>query len=175
MKFIKSNFAAIFILIALVSLQACKPKKLIQKPEAQPVTEKPAPPVVQSQPKPVVIIKPAPAPKPVYDFRNIQFEFNSAVLKTEAYPILDKAASEMKMDPSVKFSLSGYASVEGTAEHNMILSQDRASSVKTYLINTGVSADNLTATGYGTSNPIADNNTEEGKVLNRRVEIHKQN
>ena len=57
----------------------------------------------------------------------------------------------------------------------MKLSQDRANSVKIYLVNTGVSADNLTTKGYGESNPVADNTTDAGKILNRRVEIRKQN
>jgi OOP family OmpA-OmpF porin len=81
----------------------------------------------------------------------------------------------MKMDPSVKFILKGFASKEGTYEHNIILSEDRANSVKAYLVNSGVSSANLTTKGYGIKHPIADNSTEAGRILNRRVEIHKQN
>ncbi len=81
----------------------------------------------------------------------------------------------MKMDPSAKFMLSGYASAEGTDEHNMQLSVDRANAVKEYLVNSGVSGSNLTAKGFGESNPVADNTTEDGRVLNRRVEIKKVN
>jgi OOP family OmpA-OmpF porin len=55
----------------------------------------------------------------------------------------------------------------------MILSTDRANSVKTYLVNAGVNAANITVKGFGTSNPIADNSTEEGRILNRRVEVKK--
>jgi OOP family OmpA-OmpF porin len=176
MKFIKSNSALIIILVALVSLQACKAKKLVQKPA--PVAEdiKPAAPVAATQ-QPVEQQKPeppAPVEKPDYNFSNIQFEFNSGILKTDSYPILDKAVSEMKKDPNVKFILKGYASAEGTAQHNLALSKDRANSVKAYLINSGVNDGNLTAEGYGESNPVADNTTEAGRVLNRRVEIRKQ-
>ena len=80
----------------------------------------------------------------------------------------------MKMDLSVKFELRGYASKEGTYQHNLVLSQDRANSVRLYLVNSGVPGQNLAAKGYGIKNPIADNSTEDGRVLNRRVEIHRQ-
>jgi OmpA-OmpF porin, OOP family len=176
MKFIRSSFAPIIILCALVALQSCKAKKLAQKPVPPAPVTQPAAPVQQTKPVTAPVQQPAPpAPKPDYNFSNIQFEFNSSVLKTASYPVLDKAATNMKMDPSVKFNVNGYASIEGTAEHNMILSQDRANSVKVYLVNSGVSSTQLTATGYGTSNPVGDNSTEDGRVLNRRVEIHKAN
>lgn len=80
----------------------------------------------------------------------------------------------MKKDPSATFILKGYASAEGSDAHNMELSVDRANAVKTYLVNTGVSGTNLTAKGYGESDPIADNSSESGRVINRRVEIKKQ-
>lgn len=177
MKLIKSLIIPAIVLFTLVALQACKAKKLVQKPVA-PVEApaKPAP-VVQPKPKPVDQPKAAIVPviKPELDINTvkIQFEFNSGILKTDAYATLDKVASAMKLYPSGKYFLNGYASIEGTKEHNMILSADRANAVKSYLINSGVSAANLEAKGFGTSNPVADNSTEAGKTLNRRVEIRK--
>src|ERR1700749_2840729 len=145
MKFTKSNISGVLILSAIIALQACKAKKLAQKPAPPVETTQQAPPVVQQQEPPkqetAPVTPPAPAPKPDYNFSNIQFEFNASVLRTDAYPILDKAAAEMKKDPAARFNLKGYASIEGTEEHNMLLSKDRANSVKTYLINSGVSAD----------------------------------
>ncbi len=176
MKFTRSSYTLIIILSALIALQACKAKKLIQKPAPVTDTVKPAAPVQETKPVAPPVQQPAPpVEKPDYNFSNIQFEFDSGILKTDSYPALDKAASAMKMDPLVKFVLNGYASEEGTQEHNMALSQDRANSVKEYLVNSGVSSANLTAKGYGTANPVADNSTDAGKVLNRRVEIRKQN
>jgi OOP family OmpA-OmpF porin len=175
MKYIRSNFHLLLIVAALITLQACKAKKLVQKPA--PVvadTTKPAPPPPAQAPAPPPPT-PAPAPQPDYNFTNIQFEFNSGILKTSSYPDLDKAAAQMKIDPSAKFMLKGYASAEGTAAHNMQLSIDRANAVKAYLINSGVSGDNITAQGYGESNPVADNTTDAGRIINRRVEISKQN
>lgn len=173
MKFLKSNFAVILILVAVISLQACKAKKKVVQAPPPPV-ESPAQPVQQTPPPPPPAPAPAPAPAPDYNFSNIQFEFDSGILKTESYPILDKAAAEMKKDPSATFILKGYASAEGSDAHNMELSADRANAVKVYLVNTGVNAANLTAKGYGESNPVADNSTEAGRVINRRVEIKKQ-
>ena len=176
MKFIKSGIYPVAILFTLIAFQACKAKKMVQKPAPAPVeTTQPAPPPPPpAPPQPTPAPAPAPVAKPDYNFSNIQFEFNSGVLKTTAYPILDKAVIEMKKDASVKFSLKGYASAEGTDAHNMQLSVDRANAVKAYLINSGINGDNLTANGYGEANPVADNTTEDGRVLNRRVEIHLQ-
>jgi OOP family OmpA-OmpF porin len=176
MKFLRSFYIPALIVAAIAVLPACKAKKVVQQ---TPVAEVPPPPPpappVQTAPAPVPP-PPPPAPpvaKPDYNFSNIQFEFNSGILKTASYPIMDKAAAAMKKDPSVKFMLNGNASAEGTAEHNMSLSVERATAVKAYLVNTGVSADNLEVKGYGESKPIADNTTEEGRTLNRRVEIKK--
>ncbi|WP_099365028.1 OmpA family protein [Sphingobacterium sp. 1.A.4] len=102
----------------------------------------------------------------------IQFEFDSSVLKTESYATLDKLAQELKANNS-NVTLDGYASAEGTEAYNMNLSNDRANAVKQYLVNAGVSASSITATGYGEANPVASNATEEGRIQNRRVEIKK--
>ena len=176
MKLLRSNLPVIIILAAAISLQACKAKKKIIAPPqpAPPPTENPAQPVQQAPPPPQPNPQPAPAPAPDYNFSNIQFEFDSGILKTESYPILDKAAIEMKKDPSATFILKGYASAEGTDEHNMQLSIDRANAVKTYLVNTGVNGVNISTKGYGEANPIADNSNEAGRIINRRVEIKKQ-
>jgi OOP family OmpA-OmpF porin len=175
MKQLRSYFFPVAIVCAVAVLPACKSKKLVQKPA--PVAETTPAPAPEPTPTPAPAPEPTPAPvveKPDYNFKNIQFEFNSGVLKTEAYPILDKAAAEMKKDPSVKFVLNGNSSAEGSDEHNMTLSVERANAVKTYLVNSGVNIDVLTAKGFGETKPIADNKTEEGRALNRRVEIKKQ-
>jgi OOP family OmpA-OmpF porin len=101
-------------------------------------------------------------------YSNIQFEFDSSVLRTSAYPVLDATSADLRTS-GASVEVSGYASSEGTAAHNLQLSKDRANSVKTYLVNSGVAASKLRTKGYGETNPIADNSTEEGRVLNRRV------
>jgi len=172
-----NNILTITALTIALTFSACKAKKVVAKTEPKPApaseAQQAAPPVQQTAPAQAEETAPAPV-KPNYNFTNIQFEFDSGVLKTDSYPALDKAAAEMKKDQSVTFLLAGNSSAEGTDEHNMMLSVERANAVKTYLVNSGVKADNLTVKGFGESKPIADNKTEEGRVLNRRVEIKKQ-
>jgi OmpA-OmpF porin, OOP family len=116
-----------------------------------------------------VVLNAAPKALP---YGNIQFEFDSSVLKTASYPVLDATAADLKSNSS-EVTLAGYASSEGTAAHNIRLSKDRANSVKTYLVNSGVDAKRLKVKGYGETHPVADNSTEDGRILNRRVEFHK--
>jgi OOP family OmpA-OmpF porin len=101
-------------------------------------------------------------------YSNIQFEFDSSVLRTSSYPVLDATSADLRTSGKT-VEIDGYASSEGTAAHNLSLSRDRANSVKTYLVNSGVAASKLKVKGYGETNPIADNSTEEGRVANRRV------
>jgi len=101
-------------------------------------------------------------------YSNIQFEFDSSVLRTSSYPVLDATSADLRSTGKT-VEVDGYASSEGTAAHNLSLSRDRANSVKTYLVNSGVAASKLKVKAYGETNPIADNSTEEGRVANRRV------
>ena len=175
MKFLRSFYLPLVIISAVAVLPACKSKKVMKPspPFIAPASTTPTTPPPPAPPKQTPP-PPAPAPeKPDYNFNNIQFEFNSGILKTDAYPTLDKAAAEMKKDASVRFVLNGNSSAEGTDEHNMALSVERANAVKTYLVNTGVNGANLDIKGYGESKPITSNSTEEGRALNRRVEIKK--
>jgi OOP family OmpA-OmpF porin len=106
-------------------------------------------------------------------YSNIQFEFDSSVLRTSSYPALDATSADLRTTGAT-VQVNGYASSEGTAAHNMSLSRDRANSVKTYLVNSGVTASKVKVKAYGETNPIADNSTEEGRVLNRRVSLTKK-
>ncbi|MHA4893460.1 OmpA family protein [Pedobacter sp. PWIIR3] len=176
MKLTKMMLMPAVLGLLTLSLYSCKTKKLAAKPAPAPVVretpvEKPAPAPVAVEEK----VAPAPVEKPDFNFSNVQFEFNSDVLKTSSYPILDKVIAEIKKEPSATFVLNGNSSAEGSAERNMSLSVDRANSVKTYLVNGGLNADNFTIKGYGEAKPIADNKTEAGRVMNRRVEIKRQN
>lgn len=176
MKFLRSLCFSLSVLSAIILFDACKAKKVAQASTPEPVVETPTP---APAPKPAPVAeapKPAPAPvveKPNYNFANIQFEFNSGILKTASYPIMDKAAAELKKDQTVKFVLNGNSSAEGSDAHNLALSVERATAVKGYLVNSGVNADNLVVKGYGDKKPIADNNAEAGRVRNRCVEIKK--
>jgi OOP family OmpA-OmpF porin len=105
-------------------------------------------------------------------YSNIQFDFDSSVLRTSSYPVLDATSAELRSG-SGSLELDGFASSEGTAAHNLRLSKDRANAVKTYLVNSGVDAKRIKVKGFGETKPIADNSTEEGRIANRRVEFKK--
>ena len=106
-----------------------------------------------------------------FNYKNIQFEFNSSVLKTSSYPVLDAIALQMKNSVETRFQLNGHSSAEGSDERNMMLSVDRANAVKAYLVNNGIKNSNLITKGFGEAKPIVANSTETNKALNRRVEI----
>lgn len=175
MKTLKPRLLIVLIGLFMLSTQACKTKKMVAKPAPARAAEAPA-----RQPEPAAAPaekkeEAAPAPeKPDYTFDNIQFEFNSGVLKTASFNVLDQVAAEMKKDESVKFIINGHSSAEGTEAHNMSLSVDRANAVKSYLVNAGIPAANLSIKGFGATKPMNSNDTEEGRVLNRRVEIRKK-
>ncbi|QNK63274.1 OmpA family protein [Pedobacter sp. PAMC26386] len=170
MKIQKTHLLLAGIGLFAFSLQACKTKKIVAKPNPPVVVEKP---VEKPAEKPVEEkVETAPVvEKADFNFSNVQFEFNSGVLKTASFQILDHVAGEIKKDPSAKFVLNGHSSAEGTPEHNMSLSVDRANSVKSYLVNAGINGGNLEVKGFGATQPLKPNTTEEGKELNRRVEI----
>jgi outer membrane protein OmpA-like peptidoglycan-associated protein len=104
----------------------------------------------------------------------INFDVDSAVIRDESKPTLDKIVAILKSDSAMKLMIEGHTDSSGTAEHNQILSQQRAESVKSYLVAAGVSLGRLSAVGFGASKPVASNSTATGKAQNRRVELVKK-
>ncbi len=102
----------------------------------------------------------------------INFDTNSAKIKSEYMPKIEKFAKFMKEHPSYKAEIQGHTDSIGSDEYNNILSFKRAKSVYDMLIKFGVEADRLTYVGYGEEKPIASNDTESGRAKNRRVEAH---
>ena len=108
-----------------------------------------------------------------FEIENLNFETGSPEIMPESYEILDRLATYLKGESDSKFEVSGHTDSDGSEKSNADLSLARAESVKKYLIEKGVSAQQLVAKGYGESNPIADNSSEEGKAENRRTEMKK--
>ena len=105
-------------------------------------------------------------------FQNIEFEFASERLTRSSYPTLNQIAITLIANPtSVKISVAGYTDYIGSNEYNLKLSVRRANSVRKYLLRKHVPAASITITGYGEENPIAPNETPEGRQKNRRVEF----
>ncbi len=101
----------------------------------------------------------------------IHFEVDKDVILPESYPILNRIVEVMKKHPYIKLTITGHTDSDGSAAHNLDLSRRRAKAVKSFLVTNGIAADRMTTAGYGEAVPIADNNTPEGKSLNRRVEF----
>lgn len=99
----------------------------------------------------------------------VYFDTDSAVIKPESYPELDRAAELMQLDPSIRGRIEGHTDSRGSDSHNMRLSLARAESVRQYAIKKGVSPNRITAVGKGETTPEADNATDEGRARNRRV------
>jgi len=102
---------------------------------------------------------------------NILFNTGKSTLKPQSFAELDKFASLLLKNPTVKIEVSGHTDNVGSAAINKKISRERALTVKNYLINKGVEAERITHMGYGFDQPIAPNNTPEGREQNRRVEI----
>lgn len=102
----------------------------------------------------------------------VTFDFNSDRLTANARDLLVRTADALKGQPDLSVELAGHTDSVGAEEYNRQLSQKRAESVRNYLIDLGVSPDQLTATGYGESDPVRSNETEEGRERNRRVEFN---
>ncbi len=102
---------------------------------------------------------------------NIFFDFNSSKLKKESYAELNQIVEFLKDNPSVSIEISGHTDNIGSREYNLRLSEERARAVANYLIDHGISPDRLKYRGAGFDEPIAPNDTPEGRQKNRRVEF----
>lgn len=151
------------------------PAPLAAAPESAPV---PAPaPLAAAAPEPT----PAPlaaatetAPAMTLVLEGVNFDFDKAVIRPEDYAKLDQNVETLKKWGDVDVEVAGHTCNIGTDSYNMDLSRRRAEAVRHYLISKGVSADRLTVRGYGESRPAASNATLEGRVMNRRVELVRQ-
>ena len=102
---------------------------------------------------------------------DVLFDFDKSNIKPQFYRFLDDAARVFEMNPSIRVEVQGNTDNIGTAKYNMGLSLRRANAVMQYLVNKGVAQSRLSARGFGFSRPVATNDTDEGRALNRRVEL----
>lgn len=101
----------------------------------------------------------------------IQFEFDSQVIKVESFPLMDEAYKILKANPKYKLEIAGHTDNIGTEAYNQDLSERRARSVYNYLTIKGIEAERVKYAGFGSTKPIAGNDTAEGRAKNRRVEF----
>ena len=110
-------------------------------------------------------------PAKTFVLDDCNFETGKATLQPESYTVLDELVAYLNRKDDEKIELGGHTDNVGSAASNLKLSLDRANTVRAYLLTKGIDPDRVTAKGYGFSQPIADNKTEEGRALNRRTEV----
>jgi outer membrane protein OmpA-like peptidoglycan-associated protein len=103
--------------------------------------------------------------------QTVFFDFNKATIKAVSFPLLNDVAQAMKDNPQIKVEIQGHTDSVGNDDYNLKLSQNRAESVKRYLVGKAIADDRMVAKGYGETLPIADNRTATGRAQNRRVEF----
>ena len=107
----------------------------------------------------------------IVNMSDVLFDFNKYTLKPEAREKLAKVSGILLAYPNLKLQVEGYTDNIGSDEYNQKLSEERADGVRTYLVTQSVADSNVTAKGFGKTNPIADNATNQGRAKNRRVEL----
>ncbi|MCF8429352.1 MAG: OmpA family protein [Bacteroidia bacterium] len=103
--------------------------------------------------------------------KGIQFEAGSAVLKPVSFPILNQIAVELKANANLEVIIQGHTDNKGIESKNIELSKSRAKEVANYLISKGIDKNRVSSEGFGGSRPVAENNTEANRSLNRRIDI----
>lgn len=106
-----------------------------------------------------------------YRLDNVHFDTDKATLRPDSYRQLTELLEYLQRHPDIKVEIAGHTDNTGTDAHNLKLSQDRANTIRNYLLGKGIKPAQVNAKGYGSSVPVADNNTEEGRQQNRRTEL----
>jgi outer membrane protein OmpA-like peptidoglycan-associated protein len=121
-------------------------------------------------------LAPAPPPPPALqpaltELTGIDFTEGSATITSASRPILDRAVELLLAHPNARVEIAGHTSAEGGERDNLELSMRRALEVKRYLSRRGIAEDRLEVSAYGSSRPLTDNTTDEGRARNRRIEL----
>jgi len=110
-------------------------------------------------------------PAKSYRLDNVYFDFAKYTLRPESFKELDELVSYMKWRENERIEIAGHTDNIGNASENQKLSEQRAEAIRQYLIKKGVPSTRVTAKGYGSTQPVADNSTYEGRQMNRRTEV----
>jgi outer membrane protein OmpA-like peptidoglycan-associated protein len=127
-----------------------------------------------SEEKPIMTSKAAPSTESPFLSLNsdLLFDYDSADLKPDASKQLSDLGKSLATDSSRKIRIEGFADASGSQPYNVQLSKRRADAVKSALVNAGADSNQITTYGYGEAKPLATNQTEQGRALNRRAEVH---
>jgi outer membrane protein OmpA-like peptidoglycan-associated protein len=127
-------------------------------PPPAPIVLTPLPEVAAAAPEKIIL-------------RGVHFEFNRADIRSQDAAVLDEAAETLKSHPDMATEVNGYCDSIGGVEYNLELSQRRADAVVRYLADHGVAESRLSPHGFGKTDFVASNSTDEGRAQNRRVEL----
>lgn len=132
----------------------------------------PTPPAsITAQTRPVAPAPPVTVSTVQTQLRSMQFVQSKAELMAGAQPTLDQLLTFMQENPKVLIELAGHTDNQGNFEENLTLSRQRVELVKAFLVQHGIAASRISSRGYGSTRPIASNNSEATRRLNRRVEM----
>jgi outer membrane protein OmpA-like peptidoglycan-associated protein len=107
----------------------------------------------------------------VVRLNNVFFDFDKYNLRPESFAELDRVVKLLEENPAIEIEMSAHTDSRWSDEYNFVLSDNRARSVMEYILSKGISPSRITAHGYGETRPVATNETDEGRQLNRRVEF----
>lgn len=106
-----------------------------------------------------------------YRLDNVHFDTDKASLRPDSYTQLKELLEYLQRHEEINIEIAGHTDNVGSDAHNLKLSQDRANTIRTYLLSKGIKASRITAKGYGAGQPVADNGTDAGRQQNRRTEV----
>jgi outer membrane protein OmpA-like peptidoglycan-associated protein len=106
-----------------------------------------------------------------YTLDNVHFDFGKATIRPESFTELGELVSYLKNKDDIKVEIAGHTDNVGKDADNLKLSQQRAEAIRNYVLKKGIHPARIIAKGYGAAEPIADNDTDEGRQLNRRTEV----
>ena len=107
----------------------------------------------------------------VVRLNNVFFDFDKADLRSESFVELDRVVKLLEENPAIEIEMSAHTDSRGSDEYNFKLSDNRARSVMEYILSKGIAPNRITSQGYGETKPVVDNDTDENRQLNRRVEF----
>lgn len=110
-------------------------------------------------------------PAKLWTLDDVNFETGKAILQEESFSTLDELVAYLVRKDDERIEVGGHTDNVGTVASNLKLSEDRANTVRAYLLMKGIDPSRVTSKGYGLSEPVADNKTEEGRAQNRRTEV----
>jgi len=174
MKHFLVKIMTLFFCLALLTFVGCSQKAAVkdesageQKVAAQAAPEtKPEPKVGTQEQAPQ-----AQAAPEAYEFANIYFDFDKALIKDDSKAILTKHANWLKANNAVNITIAGNCDERGTAEYNLALGQRRADAAAKYLTNLGVAKKRIKTVSYGKEKPLDPGHNEEAWAKNRRDEF----